>query len=401
LKFNLPRIRSPIESYLNFKIPLRTIIENLLDMKVPEWMVVKEEIMAGYRWRNIFAVLWENKFRVHPKYWLRLAYVFALSLVTIPWRIVQRFKVRKIKKTIAVDKSPLFVIGNYRTGTTYLQTILSKDKTKGYVSNLIGYAFSMFLGMPKLSRKIIDASLPETRPMDNVIMGADEPTEDEYCLGTFSKYGYYHGFVFPRNFQKVYAKYHSFEGLPKDAEKWKKQYMELLQILTHVYKGKILFLKNPELALRIKFILEMFPDAKFVFTYRNPYTLYASNIHYYRKVVPIYTLQKWKDEMLVEEVIEHYKEMIAMLDEGRKLIPPENYMEIKYEDFIKDPMPHIEKIYTKFGFDNWESAQPLFQAHVDSQKSYVVNKFDINEDVISLVNKKWGHIVEDSIKKFI
>ena len=69
-------------------------------MNVPEWMVVKEEIMAGYRWRNIFAVLWDNKFRVHPKYWLRLAYVFGLSLITIPWRIVQRFKVRKIKKTI-------------------------------------------------------------------------------------------------------------------------------------------------------------------------------------------------------------------------------------------------------------------------------------------------------------
>ncbi|MHA1672458.1 MAG: sulfotransferase [Promethearchaeota archaeon] len=123
--------------------------------------------------------------------------------------------------------------------------------------------------MPKLTRKIIDASLPEKRLMDNVLMGADEPTEDEYCLGTYSKYAYYHGFVFPQKFKKL-AKYHSFHDMPKDVRRWQKDYSKMVNILDYVYDGRQLILKNPAVCFKVKYILDMYPNAKFIFTYRNP-----------------------------------------------------------------------------------------------------------------------------------
>lgn len=362
-------------------------------MKKPDWLVVSEEIMAGYTWKNIFTLLWMNKFRVHPKYWIRLGYAFLLATFTTPMRIISKFKGRRMVKKTNMKHDPVFIIGNYRTGTTYLITMLSKDKSRGYVSNLLGYTFSMFLAIPKLARRIIDASLPEYRPMDNVKMGADEPTEDEYCLGTYSKYGYYNGMVFPQNFPK-FARYHSFDGLPKDAKKWQKQYDYLIKVLTSIYDGRQLFLKNPAVAFRIKMILEMYPNAKFIFTYRNPYTLYASNLNYYKKVVPLYTLQNYSEDILKEEILTHYSEMIHKLDEGKKLIPEGNYMDIKYEDFIQDPMPFMERIYKQFKLDGWEEARPAFQAHYDSQATYKTNNFRIANEVIKTVNEYWDFIVE-------
>lgn len=362
-------------------------------MKKPDWMVVSEEIMAGYTWKNIFTLLWMNKFAIPPKYWLRLSYALTLATFTTPMRIIQQIKARKIVKETKIAKDPVFIIGNYRTGTTYLITMLSKDKTRGYVSNLLGYTFSMFLAIPKLSRRIIDASLPEYRPMDNVKMGADEPTEEEYCLGTYSKYGYYNGMIFPKKF-KEFAKYHSFDGLPKDAAKWQDQYDYLLKILTCIYDGRQLFLKNPSIAFRIKYILERYPNAKFIFTKRNPYTLYASNLNYYKKVVPLYTLTNFSEELLKEEILNHYSEMVHKVEEGKKLIPEGNYLEVKYEEFIQDPMPYMEKIYKQFNLEGWEQARPAFQKHFDAQAEYKTNNFRIADDVIRTVNEYWDYIVK-------
>ncbi|MHA1519125.1 MAG: sulfotransferase family protein [Promethearchaeota archaeon] len=361
--------------------------------EIPTWLIVTEEIMAAYTITNLFRTMWMARFRIHPKYWLRLGYALVLSTLTTPFAIIQRLKLRKILKDRKIAKDPVFIVGNYRTGTTYMITTFSKDKSKGFVSNIIGYAFSFFLSMPKLTRKIIDASLPEKRPMDNVLMSADEPTEDEYCLGTYSKYAYYHGFVFPQKFKKL-ARYHSFHDMPKDARKWQKDYSKMVKILDHTYDGRQLILKNPAVCFKIKYILDMYPNAKFIFTFRNPYTLYASNMNYYRKVVPLYNLQTYTDDMLKEEVISHYAEMCYMWEKAKKIIPDGNYIESKYEDFLQTPMEHMEKFYRQFNLSNWEEAKVGFQAHVDSQKTYIVNKFDISDEVIETVNKNWGKIVK-------
>ncbi len=173
------------------------------------WLIVKEEPLAGYSLPTIVKVLWDNKFEVDLKYFHRFLYAIGLSVITSPLKMYQKLRYhRKIKKT-EIKQDPIFIIGHYRTGTTYLMTLMAYDRSKGYVSNTEAYATLLYLGFPKLTKLIISASLPDVRPMDNVIMGAEEPTEEEYCIGTFSKYGYYTGFIFPRNFD-LYTKYQDY-----------------------------------------------------------------------------------------------------------------------------------------------------------------------------------------------
>ena len=86
---------------------------------------------------------------------------------------------------------PVFINGYYRSGTTYLITLFSKDPSRGYISNIEAYLPSTFLGSPRITRWLISISLPEQRPMDNVVMSADEPTEDEYSIGAYEKYSIY------------------------------------------------------------------------------------------------------------------------------------------------------------------------------------------------------------------
>jgi len=122
------------------------------------WLICKEEPLAGMSFANIFRLLWENKFRIHPKYYLRFWYAIGLATITAPMRVIERILYhRKIKKT-EIKTDPIFVIGHYRTGTTYLMTLLSMDKDRGYVSNLEGYAPHFFLSFPKITKALIDMS---------------------------------------------------------------------------------------------------------------------------------------------------------------------------------------------------------------------------------------------------
>ncbi|MHA1557212.1 MAG: sulfotransferase family protein [Candidatus Heimdallarchaeota archaeon] len=357
-------------------------------------LVCKEEPLAGFTMSNIFRVLWQNKFRIHIKYWPRFWYAITLAWLTAPLGWIEKIRFnRKIKKTV-VKTDPLFIIGHYRTGTTFLITTLAHDKSKGYVSNLEAYAPHYFLAFEKFTKGLLDFSLPESRPMDDVIMGSDEPTEEEYAIGATDKFGFYNGFIFPKNF-KLYSQYNSFDKCPpKDLVNWRKRYDYFIKKMTLKYEGKMLFLKNPANTYRLKTILDMYPNAKFIHIYRNPYEMYSSTLRFFREVFAIYALQTWKDEDLQEGILENYKEMYVKFNEDRNLIPKENLVEIQYEEFLKKPMHFIEKVYKDLRIDGFEDTKDRFVKYVESQASYTPNKHKISDDIITRVNKYWDFIRE-------
>lgn len=55
-------------------------------------------------------------------------------------------------------------------------------------------------------------------------------------------------------------------------------------------KGKQLVLKNPPNTERIPYLLEMFPKAKFIFIYRNPYVLFYSIRNMWKKAIRAFTV---------------------------------------------------------------------------------------------------------------
>lgn len=355
--------------------------------------IVTEEPMAGYTWTNICRLLWQNKFRIHLKYLLRFLYAISLSTLLLPLRIWETLTLsRKIEKTVP-KHDPIFIIGYYRSGTTYLITLFSKDPNRGYISNVEGYLPATFLGSPRITQWLISASLPEQRPMDNVVMTADEPTEEEYSIGAYEKYSIYNGFIFPRNFA-LYSRYNSFDGLPEDLERWKKRWAWFNKKMALRTSGKQMVYKNPTATFRIRHLLEMYPNAKFVHIYRNPYHIFSSNVKYHNKVFEIYALQTWDEKEMQQTILENYREMYEAFDRDRHLIPENNLVEIKYEDFIRDPMGHMERIYATLQLEGYKEAKPFFEQHVESQKNFKPNRHLLSADFVQRVNACWGHIVD-------
>ena len=348
--------------------------------------IVKSEPLAGASTTNIWRLLFYNRFRIHPKYWLRLTYAMVLSSVTFILRLVERLRFNKKIKNSQLQKDPIFIIGFWRSGTTYLNYIMALDKGKSYVSNIEVYAPHFFLAFPKFTRNLIVSSLPETRPMDEVKINADLPGEEEHAMGAYDKYGFFHTMIFPSNFQK-FSKFLLFDTTPeRDERRWKKRYHFFLRKVSYKYGGRQIVLKNPANTFRLKQLHEMYPNAKYIHLYRNPYEVFKSNLKFHNDTNEIFALQTWDMEEVKENVFGIYRELYEKFDEIKKDIPKENIIDIQYEKFIKEPYKTVERIYKELDIDGFDEAKDDFKKFIDDQKEYLPRIYNFSEEEIKRVN---------------
>lgn len=355
---------------------------------------VKYEPLAGASVTNLLRLYAHNNFQISFPYLPRALYATVLSNVIAPFRIKEHIKFNKTIAHTKIEQSPLFIIGHWRSGTTYIHNMLSLDTTFGYCSTFTATVPGVFLGSEKIFKPVLAGSITEKRPMDDVPMGTDLPQEEEYAIGAFIPYAYYNGWIFPKN-MGFYNNFVCMENVSRKViDEWKKTYRYFLKKLTYYREGKRLILKNPAHTARIKHLLEMFPDAQFINIYRNPYHLYYSMMRFLRIVVPIYCIQKHDMQHLEDHMLELYAQMYKKYFVERNLIPKGNLVEIQYEDFIQHPVENVERIYTSLGLKNFEASKTLFYEYASSQKYFKTSDYSIDPTVKDKLQHKWKFVFE-------
>jgi hypothetical protein len=324
-----------------------------------------------------------------------MLYATALSNIIAPFRLKENIKFNKSIKQTEIKHPPLFITGHWRSGTTYIHNMLSLDNTFGYCSTFTATVPGVFLGSEKIFKPVLAASITPKRPMDDVPMGTDLPQEEEYAIGAFIPYAYYNGWIFPKN-MGFYNSFVTMEHVSKAViNEWKETYLYFLKKLTYYRDGKRLILKNPAHTARIKLLLEMFPDAQFINIYRNPYHLYYSMMRFLRIVVPIYCIQKSDMQTLEGHMLDLYAQMYKKYFEERTLIPKGNLVEIKYEDFIQNPLENVEKIYSTLGLKDFEASKKSFSDYATSQKFFKASNYNVEPVVKDKINNKWKFVFDE------
>jgi hypothetical protein len=369
--------------FLENKFKQMLISYDLMDFidLIKNQLLVTKEPMAGFDIKTIFTLLKQNKFYVSPVYYPRFFYSLFLSSALSPFRFNERRKFDDIINSTDIEHDPLFLIGHWRGGTTYLHYLLKIDKQFGFFSTFDTYIPSIFLSGEKYLKIIVANSIPDKRPMDDVIMDADLPNEDEYAIGGVSVYSYYHGWCFPRNMD-FYNRYVWLDDVSDSVIKdFKNNYLYMLRKSTLKCNGRRLLLKNPSNTARIKILHEMFPDAKFVHIHRNPYYQILSMIKFMRLVIPLYCVQKPPSFNVVEKsLLDMYEHMYRKFFVEKKLIPKENFIEICYEDFIMNPLSDVDRIYSELGLDGFDENKKSFNAYILSQVDFKTDKYTLTDE---------------------
>lgn len=347
--------------------------------------------LAGASIRVYFKALWGR--RIEAAYFIKVLITFLIILFATPFRWLDYLYFYNLRRKNIIRENPLFILGHWRSGTTFLHNVLCQDPKAAYITTYQSL-FPEHLMSQWLFKTFMRTVMPKKRPSDNVELSVNFPQEDEFAMGNMISYCYYYFFHFPFDWPEYYRKYIGFEEHEKVSRRWKAAYHRLIsKAILHTGGTRAIF-KNPVNTGRVKTLLEMFPEAKFIFIYRNPVVVYLSTKKFFIKLFPTLQFQKISEEQICDLIFEVYQKLMEDYFRDKALIPAENLIEICFEDFEEKPLEHLEKIYQTLHLSNFKEAQPYLEDYVRSQETYEKNRYKISQKELDRVLSHWKFTME-------
>ncbi|EDN69749.1 conserved hypothetical protein [Beggiatoa sp. PS] len=286
-------------------------------------------------------------------------------------------------------QKPLFVVGLFRSGTTFIHNLLSQDP----VSRWLHVAEGVIPSPPpnkktwevdsrfKLAEKSIqfqNSLAPNFSTAHHI--DVNKPAE---CSRLFEFDFIGHLFDFRANV-KTYSAWLQEQNLLEAYQYYKQR----LQYLAWHWSNEHWVLKAPAHLLTLDALLATFPDACIVHIHRDPQKVLPS-------VCSLSTMgrSRFSDHIDMTMIGEHWLNYLVKYVE-RAMTVRENadasrFYDVKYVDFIKDPMKTIRQIYDYFGYqfseqmenniNQWIEENPQ---HKRGTHRYTLEQFGLNSKEI-------------------
>ncbi len=258
-------------------------------------------------------------------------------------------------------KRPLFVLGLPRTGTTLLQRLLSLHSGARYLTFWEAYQpFPLNKGackggsdgrLAKAKRllailKWVGPELDKIHPIE-----ADDPEE---CYHLFRTH-----FLMPPGFDFGYLpSYWQWWGPAAHADVYA-MHKRQLQVLQWFDRREHWVLKCPNHLSGLRYLLDTYPDARIVYTHRDPEKIIASLC----SLIAV-TWSMTSDDVDLGEVAEFALGMAERCQESARAalrtIPRDQIMHVEYDELVADPVAKALAVYDRFGYP----ADPALKANM-------------------------------------
>lgn len=265
-------------------------------------------------------------------------------------------------------KQPVFIVGNPRSGTSFILRLLGKD-TKTFTCMDM---WEVLLAPSVMQRQIVrwlgDLDKTIGRPLDKLAlawrrqwrennvahrMGLRVPEEDQYLLlHIWSTLAIW---VFSGILDEA-RPYTYFDSLMPAADKRRIMSFYKRCVQRHLYAhagregGQHYLGKNPSASPKVDTLYEFFPDAKIIYVARNPLDTipsYISLLDYEWRLFgdPI---EPFGGRDYVLEMARHwYTYPLERLEQA----PPDQYTIVRFDDLVNDAEQTVMEIYDRFGLE--------------------------------------------------
>ncbi|HEY0678702.1 MAG TPA: sulfotransferase [Chitinophagaceae bacterium] len=293
----------------------------------------------------------------------------------------------------SIKKDPIFILGFYRSGTTFLHQLFTQDDRLGYHS-----VFQMvFPEIMLTSEKILSPVLEFIcrvfnlqDPVHRTRLSFRFPGEEDGMMTTaVNPRGAQWGFFFPKKMNDYFRKYVLFEGITEhEKEAWKRDFVFLLKKISLASKNRQLVLKSPPNTARIKMLLSLFPNARFVLIHRNPYEVYASNKRFWKVTRDIYAIGGNKSVDTNSVILDTYAKTMDRYLTEKDLIPQGQLVEISYHDLISNPVESMRKAYETLQLDDFNHCENKVRTFAEAQKKFKVLTHELPPEERKMASEK-------------
>ncbi len=159
-----------------------------------------------------------------------------------------------------------------------------------------------------------------------------------------------------------------------------------------------LVLKSPTHSCRIKTLLELFPDARFVHIVRDPYVVFPSTVNLWKTLYLTHGLQTPTFADLEEHVFDTFTHLYDKLEVEASSWCGQDYtiQEMRYEDLLADPLGEMRKLYTDgLELGGFEDVLPRFQVYLDANTDYKTNRYKPLARLLQdeITRRRWGKVI--------
>ncbi len=323
---------------------------------------------------SVLALIFRTRLRVPAALWPRLAVLLFFSalstILSLPERLAIALWLKFRPRHVAPHEAPVFVLGYFRSGTTWLQTLLSLDPNLRSPIWLEALSPHSFVTTWAILRLLLAPFLWLVRIRKVSPLGATLPAEDDFALCNWARCSVIAGRAVLPGEQDFYNRFHDLERLSRqERERWERCELAFVGKLMLIAKGRRLILKSPSHTARVRHLLRLFPGAKFVHISRPPRVVFQSNLALVKGLQDAFRLSpaigaERQEEIIVEEYLATMDHYVA----DRALIPPGDLAELRLQDLAADPIGEIERIYSALGLDFTETFRQRLVKHLTARR---------------------------------
>ncbi len=281
--------------------------------------------------------------------------------------------------------APVVIVGPHRSGTTRLQRMLAADKRWQHLKTWEGLNPAPRMGWPEAGRA---ARYQEARktlegrhrmyPGASMVhpMDPDWPEEEMLLLNhsfcSFSALGLYN----------IPSYYRWFLGADKTAAyRYMADQMRLISWSRGDPEDKRWILKNPQHMLDLDTLLKTFPDARLVFTHRDPLKTVGSVMSLMWRFAVQHTDRPCRAR--IREVWLDFCEQTARrCVRARETIPAPQQLDVYYEDMNRDWRAVMRRIYDFAGMEftaQAEGAMGVWLADSEREARHAGHRYSLEE----------------------
>ena len=203
---------------------------------------------------------------------------------------------------------------------------------------------------------------------------------------------YYHAMYFPRRFEETYRRGLLLER-DEEVVRWQRTLRRYVGKMSALGAGRPLLLKNPGYTAQIRAIRALWPDARFVHIYRDPYVVFEST----RRALAHGSARAGLAAPRACPGRRGRARDVPADDEppARGGGPPASHaiVHVRFEELERDPLGEVERIYRSLRLGDYEAARPRIEAYLRSIQDYSKSTYTFSKESVGRVTQRWQPFV--------
>lgn len=351
--------------------------------------------------------------------WYRVTIAIGLLLLAVPWLVLQRmcllfddFWFPDYKRLEL--KTPLFIVGPPRSGTTLLHRLVAADRQQFTTTSLIELVLApaiwqkmLLRQISRLDRKLNDPIRKTVKWIEKKLAGPEQvhptslfdPEEDYLALLPFRAcFLMVLAFPYAESIWRL-ARFDDQIG-EQQRRQVTREYRRLIQRHCYVFgTGKSYLCKNPSFCSWLNSLQEEFPEAKFLGVVRRPSSTLPSQLSSIKQGMAGfgYSVQEpWIVQQFTLLYQDYYREFVRFFRESANTTAAW----VGYDHLRNDPKPTLTAALNQLSFQiSDESEEVLEQQSGRSQgyqsgHRYSFEEFGIDPELFAEIERHYHELVD-------